>query len=805
MKSFVCVHGHFYQPPRENPWLESVQREESASPYHDWNERITAECYGPNAHARILDAQGRITAIVSTYARMSFDFGPTLLSWLEARAPSTYAAVLAADREGAARFGGHGPAMAQAYNHVILPLADARDKRTQVLWGAADFKRRFGRATEGMWLPETAADTATLEALADAGVLFTVLAPRQASRVRPPGAGGWTEAGDAGVDTSRAYRVLLPSGRRIAVYFYDGGVSQAVAFEGLLTRGEHLAGRLTGVLPPDAPEGSLAHIATDGETYGHHHRFGEMALAWALEDIARGSGTRLTNYAEHLALHPPEWDAELVEGSSWSCAHGVERWRSDCGCHTGGRSGWTQAWRGPLRAALDRLRDGTRSFFEEAARPLLKDAWAARDAYIDVVLDRSPESVARFLAAHAAKPLAPAEEVQVLRLMELQRHAMLMYTSCGWFFNDLAGLETVQVLRYAARALELAKEAGGPDLGEPFLALLAKARSNDPAEGDGRQLFARRVLPARADALTAAAWHGTASIAEERAKTARFDCWELTQEDSRRLRKGEARLAVGRLSIVSTMTRAATQASYCYLLEGEPLPGGAVSIFPGLKAYEAMLWETTNLFSQGDFGALRAAIAKHFPEGPQARRTLSADEERRSAELLLQGPAALAEEAFVRLYEGQAPLLRALARRGIRAPEALSAAAKFALNVRVRRLLEEPEPDLKAVADALDELGSEAVALDEEGLAYALSRLLRRLCEAVQAHPEDARAATVLAEAAALAKRRAPGADLWTVQNLLFAVVTDLLPERRKRRADAAPSAWVHAIQAAASHLNIKV
>ncbi|MBI5596891.1 MAG: DUF3536 domain-containing protein [Elusimicrobia bacterium] len=804
---YVCVHGHFYQPPRENPWLDAVQREDSAAPYHDWNERITAECYGPNAHARILDGQGRIARIVSNYSRMSFNFGPTLLSWLQHRAPDTYAAILAADAAGAAHFAGHGPALAQAYNHMIMPLADARDKRTQVLWGVADFQHRFGRRSEGMWLPETAVDTSTLETLADADILFTVLAPRQAARVKAPNARTWTEVENGVLDTTRPYWVRLPSGRRISVYFYDGPVSQAVAFEGLLTRGEYLAGRLVGSLPSGAASGSLAHVATDGETYGHHHRFGEMALAWALDHLAGAADTRLTVYGEHLSLHPAEHEVEIVEASSWSCAHGVERWRSDCGCHTGGKAGWTQAWRAPLRESLDWLRDGLRRVYEEKSADLLKDPWAARDAYVRLVLDRAPEVAAAFLDSHAARPLSPADEVQVLRLLELQRHAMLMYTSCGWFFNDLAGLETVQILRYAARAIELAKESGGEDFALPFASRLAAARSNEAAEVDGRFLFERRVLPARADALTAAARHAAASIVEERPKTSWVDAWRVTVEDSRRLRKGEARLAVGRLSVVSTLTRAATQAVYCYLLDKGPLPGGAVSVFSGLKAYEAMLWETTNLFFQGDFTGVRAAIERHFPEGPMARKGLSADEERRLAELLLSGAASQAEAAFIATYEREAPMLRALAERGIPAPKALSAAAEFALNARVRRILESETPDLQEAEKVLAEFKMESVRLDEEGLAYALGHLLRRLAEAVLEHPFDLRAASALSEAAGLASKRAPGADLWTAQNEVWDAVVHLLPERlaRAQAGDAEARVWCQSIVSAAYQLNIKV
>ncbi|TBR16863.1 DUF3536 domain-containing protein [bacterium] len=804
---YVCVHGHFYQPPRENPWMDRVRREPSAAPYHDWNERITAECYGPNAHARILDASGRIAKILSTYAHMSFNMGPTLLSWLESQAPATYGAVVAADAESAARFGGHGSAMAQGYNHVILPLADDRDRRTQVAWGVADFKHRFGRSPEGMWLPETAVDTPTLEALAAAGIAFTVLAPRQAARVRAPGAGVWKDVKDGAVDTTRSYKVSLPSGRSIAVFFYDGPVSQAVAFEGLLTRGEHLAGRLKAAFPPDSGPGALAHVATDGESYGHHHRFGEMALAWALDELSRCAEVRLTNYAQHLALFPPAWEAEVVENSSWSCAHGVERWRSDCGCHTGGRAGWTQAWRAPLRGALDRLRDASRQVFEEKARGLFKDPWAARDAYVGVLLGRTKAAADRFLAEHAARPLSGQDEVLALRLMELERHAMLMYTSCGWFFNDLAGLETVQVLRYAARVLELARQVGGPDLSGPFLAKLREARSNVEEEGDGAAVFQRHAETARVTFLAASARHGARSLSRENPKVTHYGLWELTQEDVRRLRRGEARMSVGLLSVASTATRAATQAAYCYVLDGGPLPVGAAGLFKGMKAYEQMAWETTNLFSQGDAEGLRRALEKHFPEGPDVRRQLDEEDERHAAEGLLEGAAAESEAALAALYERQAPLLRALARRGIRAPRALSAAAEFALNGKVARLLAAPAPDLSAVEGVLDELKAEAVRLDEEALAYSLGRLLRRLAETVSEHPGDPRAAAALADAAALAHRRAPGADLWSAQNDVYKAVTKLLPERRALAAkgDSDAAAWCLSLEAAAAQLNIKV
>jgi alpha-amylase/alpha-mannosidase (GH57 family) len=522
MARYLCIHGHFYQPPRDNPWTSAVEAEPSAYPYHDWNARITAECYAPNAASRILDGEGRIARIVNNYARISFDFGPTLLAWLEAEEPGVYQAVLAADRDSRERFSGHGSALAQAYNHVILPLANRRDKQTQILWGLRDFEYRFGRPAAGMWLPETAVDLESLDLMAAHGVAFTVLEPHQARRVRllppagPAGAAGagaateaWERGGDAGgggwysldggrIDTTRPYTVALPSGRRIAVFFYDGPLARAMAFEGLLGSGDRFAERLLAGVPADGGPDRLVHVATDGETYGHHHRHGEMALSYALERIAASGWATLTNYGEYLAAHPPAEEVEIVGGSSWSCSHGVDRWRDDCGCALGGRPGWNQAWRAPLRQAFDALRDELAPLYERAAGELFASPWAARDDYVAVLLDRSPASVETFLARHA-RGQAPCGQrrVRALALLEMQRHAMLMYTSCGWFFDDLAGIETVQVLRYAGRAAQLADELFGGDCERELLRRLAWARSNDPNAGSGRDLYEAQVRTAR--------------------------------------------------------------------------------------------------------------------------------------------------------------------------------------------------------------------------------------------------------------------------------------------------------------------
>ncbi len=394
---YICIHNHFYQPPRENPWLEAVELQDSAYPYHDWNERITAECYAPNGASRILDAENRIRQIVNNYGATSFNFGPTLLSWLRSSAPQVYQLILDADRQSQERFSGHGSAIAQAYNHMILPLANSRDKSTQILWGIQDFQHRFGRKPEGMWLPETAVDLESLDLMAQQGIKFTILAPRQAARVRRIGGRTWNDVQGEKIDPTRAYRCRLSGRRSIALFFYDGPISRAVAFEGVLDNGERLAERLLGAFSESRDWPELVHIATDGETYGHHHAHGEMALSYALDHIESKQLAEITNYGEFLERHPPTHDVEIIENSSWSCIHGIERWKSDCGCNSG-RQGWNQAWRAPLRQALDGLRDGVTQCFEARGGELFKDPWAARNDYIQVVLDRSPASVSGFLA-----------------------------------------------------------------------------------------------------------------------------------------------------------------------------------------------------------------------------------------------------------------------------------------------------------------------------------------------------------------------------------------------------------------------
>jgi alpha-amylase/alpha-mannosidase (GH57 family) len=516
---YLCIHGHFYQPPRENPWLEFVEYQDSAKPYHDWNERITRECYGPNARARVHDQEGHIKKLVNNYERMSFNFGPTLLSWLEKAHPWIYDQILAADLASRDRYQGHGNALAQVYNHIIMPLACRRDKLTQIRWGLADFEQRFGRKAEGMWLAETAVDTETLDVMAQEGIKFTILSPTQAQSIRPLTGNSekndWQDVSGGQIDPTLPYRVWLDkeSQRFIDIFFYDGPLSRAVAYEKILASGKNFLSRIEQAFGEHKDGPRLVNVATDGESYGHHFKFGDLALSWIFDHLEQTESIELTNYAWYLKRFPPQNEVKILENSSWSCAHGIERWRSDCGCSVGQTPGWNQTWRAPLREGLDWLNNELGTIFEKQARGLLKDPWEARDDYVTVFSNPSDLESERYLKRHSAHGLGETQKGETFQLMESQRMSLYMFTSCGWFFDDISGLEAVQVLKYAARAIDLAQPLAERDLEEGLMEFLSKAMSNVPEYGDGQKVYRQQVKPSRIDPTRATAHYALAALA----------------------------------------------------------------------------------------------------------------------------------------------------------------------------------------------------------------------------------------------------------------------------------------------------
>ncbi|MFT3698163.1 MAG: DUF3536 domain-containing protein [Kofleriaceae bacterium] len=770
---WVCVHGHFYQPPRENPWLEAIEPQPSAHPYRDWNERITAECYRPNVAARVVDNNNQIIRIVDNYERMSFNVGPTLMSWLELHAPDVHAALIEADQKSQARFGGHGSAMAQAYNHMIMPLASRRDRATQVKWGIADFKKRFGRAPEGMWLPECAVDTPSLEALAAEGVLFTVLAPHQAKAWRPPG-GEWRTSA---VDPGRAYKLPLPSGRTIDLFFYDGAVAQAVAFERLLADGHKIIERMTNRPNAEGGEPTLCHIATDGETYGHHHRYGDMALAWALAQVEQGwQGTRLTNYGEFRAKVPATWEVQLLENSSWSCVHGVERWREDCGCNSGGRPGWNQRWRRPLRAALDWLRDQVAAALDSVGTVLFQDPWAARDAYIHVLLGGSRDE---FLATHAAHPLTPEERVRALSLMEMARHAMLMYTSCGWFFDELSGIETVQCMQYAARVAELLGELGGHPVESEFVERLSAAQSNLAEMGDGRSVWGKCVTPAKIVPEKVAAHIAVRTLVTPTELTHAVPGFAIEVVDTLERRSGRARMIASTVRIRSVLTEEATTWCFAGLYLGEQHVTGGVRPPPSAPEWAAIGDELSSAFKNADVFAAQRAIDRHFPGAQLSLGALLPGRRERVIAAVLGDALGHAESALGEAYDQQAPLIRWLVAHQLPVPEVLHAIAEGTLRRRVLANLNAENASFQALRDQLMEAAEVKVSLDTPEIALAASEGLRRLIDRITAGGAiDPLALETVARAAEITARMKSQVDLWFAQNATWRLL-QRMPELR--------------------------
>jgi hypothetical protein len=804
MDRYICIHGHFYQPPRENPWLEVVEQQDSAAPYHDWNERITAECYGPNAVSRMVDERDRITELVNNYARISFNFGPTLLSWLEQKAPEVYGAVIAADAESRDRFSGHGSALAQAYNHAILPLADLRDKQTQVRWGLRDFEHRFGRRAEGLWLPETAADVPTLEVLAAEGVTFTVLAPSQAKRVRLLGARAWKDVSGGRIDPSRAYRAPLPSGRSINVFFYDGPISRAVAFEGLLHRGEYLAGRLGGAFVESRTWPQLVHIATDGETYGHHHAFGNQALTYALEHIEDSGMAKLTNYGEFLERHPPTHEVEIFEPSAWSCVHGVGRWESDCGCNSGGNKGWHQAWRAPLRRALDWLRDELAPIYASRAGLLLADPWAARDAYIDVILDRTPEMRARFLATHARRTLEPAEQVQVIQLLEMQRHAQLMYTSCGWFFDEVSGLETVQVLRYAAAALQHAQAVSGETLEPEFVRRLQDAPSNVATHGTGAGVWTNEVKPAVVDIGKLAAHYAISSLFQEYPARARVYSYDAEQQRQHVLHTGRTSLLLGNARFVSVITGESARLSYGVVHFGDHNISAGVREFRGDPDFDELVRDASAAFERADLAAVLRSMDRHFGESTYSLRTLFREEQRRVLGTILESSLSEVASLYKQAYSNHAPLMRFLADLGVPQPRAFLTTAEFVLNHDLRHVLRGEEPAIDDVRELLQTATREGVRIDSAGLVYLLEKRLEKLSDALREEPLDVELVDRARALVEIALALPWPVKLWKAQNLAYALLQEVWPGQAAR-ADEDARAWTDRFERLAAALSLRL
>src|SRR6185437_8694633 len=684
-------------------------------------------------------------------------------------------------------------AVAQAYNHMILPLATRQDKYTQILWGIRDFEKRFGRHPEGMWLPETAVDLQTLDVLTELGIKFTILSPYQAGRVRPLGGRAWRKVDGGRVDPSMAYAVRVPSGRAISVFFYDGPISRAIAFEDLLADGMRFSDRLLGAFSDARTWPQLVHIATDGETYGHHRAYGDMALAFALHNIETSQVARLTNYAEYLEKHPPTQEAKIIGNTSWSCAHGIERWRSDCGCNSGGHAGWNQQWRAPLRQAFDWLRDTAATRFESEAKKLFENPGQTRDAYIDVVLDRSRENIMRFMTTQAKRELSPAETVTGLKLLELQRYLMLMYTSCGWFFDDLSGIETVQVIQYAGRALQLAGQLFSEDLSTPFLELLAKARSNLPEQGDGRSIYERYVQPAMVDLEKVGAHYAVSSLFEEYGQNTRIYCYDVEKMDYRASRHGKLRAVLGQASITSEITWESDQVTFGVLYLADHSVIGGVRKFQGSEAYRTLDQELDHALLSGDLAELVRMIDKNFSSGTYTLRLLFRDEQRKILGIILEEATNEARAMYRNFHDEHAHLIRFVTDLGVPLPRRFRLAVDFTLNSDLLDAFLADEVDLKKSREILEEIRRTGVTPDAVTLEFALRRTIERLFTRFVANPTEPGLLPRLQETIALALTLPFQVRLWEAQNTYYSMMRGIAGEIRERaeRGDAEAQAWL--------------
>ena len=554
---FLTIHGHFYQPPRENPWLEAIELQDSALPFHDWNERINKECYNPNSVSRIVDSRNRILNIVNNYEYISYNFGPTLLSWMEHFAPLTYERIIKADIESASEHSGHGNAIAQVYNHIIMPLANEEDKKTQILWGIKDFEYRFGRKPEGMWLAETAADDDTLRLLEENGIKFTILSPYQADKVKEENSKEWVDVSWGNIDPARSYIYNIKSapGKSINLFFYDGAISRSVAFDELLKDGNKFIKRLKEGVSDCRNYPQLVNIATDGESYGHHTKFGDMALAYVLKIKAKDEGFVITNYAEYLEKYASKCEVEIKQASSWSCFHGVGRWMEDCGCSTGGHPGWNQKWRKPLRNALDYLRDELINIFEVEGKKYFNDSvWNVRNKYIDVILDRSEGNIRKFQQENFLEGISDEDKVRAMQLLEIQRQNLLMYTSCGWFFSEISGIETVQIMKYAARSMQLASNFTDKNLEENFLKILSEAQSNIKEYGTGKDIYENFVKPSVVTQKQVASLWALSSLYEEFEDEEVVYCYKIKRKAYKKVQKGSSAFIIANIEVQSMIT-----------------------------------------------------------------------------------------------------------------------------------------------------------------------------------------------------------------------------------------------------------
>jgi len=807
MNRYLCIHGHFYQPPRENPWLEEVELQDSAYPFHDWNQKITSECYAPNTAARILDGEEKIARIINNYTNISFNFGPTLFSWLNRNDPVIHEEIIKADEESQKKFSGHGSALAQCYNHMIMPLASRRDKETQIKWGLADFEHRFHRKAEGMWLPETAVDYETLDILAAEGIKFTILAPNQAKVIRKMGEEKWIDVSNSRIDPKRPYLCRLPSGAHITIFFYDGPISRDIAFGDLLKNGEDFARRLVSTFSQEPTEDEIVHISTDGETYGHHHHMGDMALAYCTQYVTENGLAQLTNYGEFLEAHSPQYEVEIFENSSWSCCHGIERWRKNCGCNSGTHRGWNQKWRKPLREALDWLRDNLFLIYEEQASLLLKDVWLARNEYIQVILDRSQNNVEKFLSEHSAHKLDQEQKIKALKLLELQRNAMLMFTSCGWFFDEISGMETVQILKYAAKAIQLSHDLTEMKLEKMFLHQLKKASSNITEYHDGAYIYEKLAKSAVLDLVRVGGHYAVSSLFEDYADKTDIYSYSATNQIYDRLEMGKQKVAVGEVKIRSEITWEEEIVSFAVLhLGGHNLVGG-VRQFVDEKEFSKMHKEIKDAFRKQNVEKTRMLIEKHFDVGQYSLQHLFKDEQSKVLYQILDSTLEDVEVSLRQINEHHYPIIQVIKRLHIPLPKVLVNTVLVMVNTDLLRVLGGEKIDFIRLEELVSEVKEWSLEVDKVTIEFVVRRRVTGLMEEFEKNPKNVQPLKLVEPILRILHPLHLSYDLWKSQNIYFFVAEKMYQQmlEQKEKGNAKAKEWIHYFDRVGNYFKVNI
>ncbi len=806
MNKYVCIHGHFYQPPRENPWLEEIEVQDSAYPYRDWNERITAECYSPNTAARIIN-DNKIVDIINNYSKISFNFGPTLLSWLQVHDADTYNSIIEADKISQKKFSGHGSAIAQVYNHIIMPLANKRDKQTQIIWGIKDFEFRFNRKPEGIWLSETAVDIETLELTAEQGIQFSILAPRQAGKIKKLNEQNWSDVSNSRIDPRRAYLCNLPSGKKINLFFYDGSISQDLAFGNLLNNGINLADRLLNTLDMDNDSPQLANIATDGETYGHHQSHGDMALAFCLSSIEQNESANITIYGEYLEKFPPEYEVEIIENTSWSCVHGIERWRNDCGC-SAGHEGWNQQWREPLRQALDWLRDSLIPIYEKEFGKFSDDIWKMRDEYIKIILNRDSNNVKKFFEEFGVKDLSEENIVTLLKHLEIQRHALLMYTSCGWFFDEISGIETVQVIQYAARAIQLTKELEIADLENEFAAMLEKTPSNIPDLKNGAVVYEKYVKPAIIDLLRLAAHYAVSSLFEKYSDITKVFCYEVSTEKYERIEAGRIRLSIGKAIMKSLITFEARSISFALLHLGDQNLNGGVRESLREDEYNIMQNELKEAFNRLNIADIILLIDRHFGSHSYTLWHLFKDESRKVFNKIVQRILKEIENSNRLIYENHYPIIQAMKETGTPIPKSILEAVEFVINNDLKNMLENLDTlDLDKMKNIYKEVRKWNIELDKSTLGYTGSERINYLMHLLKEEPFNIELMKEIETSLRILNDLVIELNIWKAQNILFLLSKKHLKNIKKKAEanDEAAKEWFELFKKIEEDLHVRI